>query len=53
MTRTRFGASLALSLICLSGALAAPAAAVDAPNDPEYSEQWGLQDVNAAAAWDL
>src|SRR4051812_34713712 len=53
VTRARFGASLALSLICLSAALAAPAAAVDAPNDPYFDDQWGLQDINAPAAWDL
>ncbi len=54
MTRVRHRASLALPLVCLAAVLAAPAAvAADAPNDPQFDEQWGLQDVNAPSAWDL
>lgn len=53
MTRALFGASLALPLICLSAALAAPAAAIDAPNDPWFDDQWGLQDANVPDAWAL
>jgi subtilisin family serine protease len=53
VTRALFGASLALPLICLSAALAAPAAAVDAPNDPYFNDQWGLREINAPQAWDL
>jgi len=57
VTRTRFGASLALPFVCLAAVLAAPAAIAraiaDVPNDPYFDDQWGLQDINAPAAWDL
>ena len=52
MTRAFLSASLALSLICLSVILAAPAAAA-VPNDVYFDQQWGLQQINAPAAWDL
>jgi subtilisin family serine protease len=37
----------------LAAAFAAPAALADAPDDYFFGQQWGLQEINAPAAWDL
>ena len=53
MTRARRGLSPALFLVCLCLALPAGAAADDPTADPYFGDQWGLQDINAPAAWQL
>src|ERR1044072_5400788 len=57
VARPRHRASRGRGLVCLTALLAAPAAiaraAADVPNDPDFNEQWGVQDINAPQAWDL
>jgi subtilisin family serine protease len=52
VTRVRRGLVLALPLVCLYVALpSAFGAAGDPQPDPKLPQQWGLQDINAPAAW--